>query len=49
MFQESIEKITGFTRPIHTILRTYAGKQIIRGTATLFFINEDGMLLPANM
>lgn len=42
MFQKSIEKIAGFTRPIHTILRTYEGKQIIPGSATLFFVNEDG-------
>lgn len=42
MFQESIEKIAGFTRPIHTISRTYGGKQIIPGAATLFFVNGDG-------
>ncbi len=42
MFQDSIEKIAGFTRPIHTILRTYGGKQIIPGAATLFFVNEEG-------
>ena len=42
MFQESIEKIASFTRPIHTILRTYAGKAIIPGAATLFFVNEEG-------
>lgn len=42
MFQESIEKIAGFTRPIHTIMRSYTGKQIIPGAATLFFVNEEG-------
>lgn len=42
MFIESIEKAAGFTRPIHTILRTYAGRQIIPGAATIFFINEEG-------
>jgi len=42
MFTESIEKAASFTRPIHTILRTYAGKQIIPGAATIFFINEEG-------
>lgn len=42
MFQDSIEKIAGFTRPIHTIFRTYAGKEIIRGAATLFFVNKEG-------
>jgi hypothetical protein len=42
MFQESIERVSNFTRPIHTILRTYAGKQIIPGASTLFFVNEEG-------
>ncbi len=42
MFSDSIEKVANFTRPIHTILRTYAGKQIIPGAATLFFVNEEG-------
>lgn len=42
MFQDSIEKIAGFTRPIHTILRTYSGKKVIPGAATLFFVNEEG-------
>ncbi|MGY6744557.1 MAG: trypsin-like peptidase domain-containing protein [Cecembia sp.] len=42
MFQAAIEKVAVFTRPIHTILRTYGGKQIIPGAATLFFVNEEG-------
>ncbi len=42
MFKESIEKVASFTRPIHTIVRTYGGKQIIPGAATLFFVNEEG-------
>ncbi|WP_291788006.1 trypsin-like peptidase domain-containing protein [Cecembia sp.] len=42
MFQAAIEKVASFTRPIHTILRTYGGKQIIPGAATLFFVNEEG-------
>ena len=42
MFIEAIEKVSEFTRPIHTILRTYSGKQIIPGAATIFFINEEG-------
>ncbi len=45
MFIEAIESVSKFTRPIHTILRTYSGKQIIPGAATLFFINEDGYAL----
>ena len=42
MFKEAIEKAANFTRPVHTITRTYAGKQIIPGAATLFFVNEEG-------
>ena len=42
MFKEAIEKVANFTRPIHTILRTYISKQIIPGTATIFFVNELG-------
>jgi Trypsin-like peptidase domain len=42
MFVDSIENVSGFTRPIHTISRTYLGKTIIPGSATLFFVNEEG-------
>ena len=42
MFRESIEKVSNFTRAIHTIMRTYGGKQIIPGASTLFFVNEEG-------
>ena len=42
MFKDAIEKAASFTRPVHTITRTYGGKQIIPGAATLFFINEEG-------
>ncbi len=42
MFVQSIEKAAQFTRPIHSIIRTYSGKKIIPGAATLFFVNEEG-------
>lgn len=42
MFQTSIEHVSQFTRPIHTISRTYGGRKIIPGAATLFFVNEEG-------
>jgi len=42
MFIDSIEKVANYTRPIHTIMRLYAGKNIIPGAATLFFVNEQG-------
>ena len=42
MFVQSIEKAAQFTRPIHSIIRTYPGKKISPGAATLFFVNEEG-------
>ena len=45
MFEEAIERTGRFTRPILTILRTYGGKQIIPGAATLFFVNEEGFAI----
>jgi hypothetical protein len=42
MFVDSIENVSSFTRSINTISRTYNGKTIIPGSATLFFVNEDG-------
>jgi hypothetical protein len=42
MFENSIENVSLFTRPINSILRTYGGNQIFPGSATLFFINKEG-------
>jgi len=42
MFVEAIDKVANFTRPVHTLVRTYTGKKIIPGAATLFFVNELG-------
>lgn len=42
MFADAIESVSNFTRPVNTILRTYGGKQVFPGSATLFFVNEDG-------
>jgi hypothetical protein len=42
MFEKAIEKALGFTKPLHTISRTYGGL-IIPGTATLFFVNDSGV------
>jgi hypothetical protein len=44
MYIKSIEDVDKFTRPIHTITRTYGGL-ISPGTATLFFINENGVAI----
>ena len=45
MFVEAIEKVDQFTRPIHFILRYYTGSDIVPGTATLFFVNENGFAI----
>ena len=45
MFVDAIEKIDQFTRPVHFIIRYYAGSDIVPGTATLFFVNEDGFVV----
>jgi S1-C subfamily serine protease len=42
MFIYAIERVTQFTRPIHTLMRTYGGKQLLPGAATIFFVNENG-------
>lgn len=42
MFEKAIEKVLEFTKPLHTISRTYGGL-IMPGTATLFFVNDHGI------
>lgn len=42
MFIKSIERTSQYTRAIHSITRTYKGKNIMPGTSTLFFVNEEG-------
>ena len=44
MFEKAIENISGFTRPLHTISRTYGGL-LLPGTATYFFVNDKGVAL----
>ena len=44
MFQDAIEKASHFTKPIHTITRTYGGL-IIPGAGTLFFVNNSGVAI----
>ena len=45
MFISAIEKVGGFTRPVHTIMRTYNGKKLLPGAATMFFVNEHGVAI----
>ncbi|MBC7892166.1 MAG: trypsin-like peptidase domain-containing protein [Sphingobacteriaceae bacterium] len=42
MFVEAIEAVDLFTRPIHTLSRTYGGL-LIPGSSTLFFVNDEGV------
>jgi hypothetical protein len=42
MFQSAIEEVLKFTRPIHSISRTYGGL-VLPGTSTFFFVNDLGV------
>ena len=44
MFVKAIETVDNFTKPLHTITRTYGGL-ISPGTSTLFFVNETGVAI----
>lgn len=44
MFEKAIEKTSEFTRPIHSISRTYGGI-VLPGTSTFFFVNDNGVAL----
>ncbi|GAB2578216.1 S1 family peptidase [Spirosoma areae] len=42
MFVDAIERVDSFTRPMHSIVRLYGHDEVVPGTATLFFVNQDG-------
>ncbi|HAO46861.1 MAG TPA: trypsin-like peptidase domain-containing protein [Ferruginibacter sp.] len=44
MFQEAIEKVLQFTRPLHSISRTYGGL-LLPGSSTFFFVNGNGVAI----
>ncbi|MGZ3853688.1 MAG: S1 family peptidase [Flavisolibacter sp.] len=44
MFEKAIEKTSEFTRPLHSISRTYGGL-VLPGTSTFFFVNDDGVAI----
>ena len=44
MFVSAIEEISKFTRPMHTIMRSYGGL-ISPGTSTFFFVNDNGVAI----
>ncbi|MBO0929617.1 S1 family peptidase [Fibrella aquatilis] len=41
MFVNAIDRVDPFTRPIHSILRLFGHNEIVPGSATLFFVNEQ--------
>lgn len=44
MFEKAIEKTSEFTKPLHSISRTYGGL-VLPGTATFFFVNDFGVAI----
>lgn len=44
MFVQAINEVDKFTKPIHSIIRTYGGI-IIPGSSTMFFVNENGVAI----
>src|SRR5262245_34900754 len=42
MFESAIENTLRFTRPLHSISRTYSGL-VTAGTSTFFFVNDNGV------
>ncbi len=44
MYQDAIEKVLQFTRPLHTITRTYGG-MVLPGSSTYFFVNGNGVAI----
>lgn len=44
MFEQAIEKVLQFTRPMHSISRTYSGL-ILPGSSTFFFVNDNGVAI----
>ena len=45
MFADAIEKVGGFTRPIKLVIRKYREQALIPGSATMFFVNDEGYAL----
>lgn len=45
MFVRALEDISRFTRPVHTIMRTYGSSKVMPGASTLFFVNDEGVAI----
>ncbi|HMK04712.1 MAG TPA: trypsin-like peptidase domain-containing protein [Ferruginibacter sp.] len=44
MFEHAIEKVLQFTRPLHSISRTYGGL-LLPGSSTFFLVNDNGIAI----
>jgi hypothetical protein len=44
MFETAIEEALQYTRPLHTITRTYGGL-VVPGSSTFFFVNNNGVAI----
>lgn len=44
MFEKAIVNVLQFTRPLHTISRTYGGL-VMPGSSTFFFVNDSGVAI----
>jgi hypothetical protein len=42
MFENAVDIVSRFTRPVHSIMRTYGSNKVFTGAATLFFVNDHG-------
>ena len=42
MFEDAIEKVSQYTRSVHSIMRVYESNKILAATGTLFFVNDEG-------
>ena len=45
MFVRAIDEVSKYTRPIHSIIRSYGTNKVYPGAATLFFVNENGVAI----
>jgi hypothetical protein len=43
MFENAVELVSHFTRPVHSIMRSYGNSKVFPGAATFFFVNDDGV------
>ncbi|HHU59462.1 TPA: trypsin-like peptidase domain-containing protein [bacterium] len=45
MFVNAIKRVSQYTRPIYFVERTYLDNKLNNGSATMFFVNEEGVAI----